>query len=116
MSYQSVNCIDGRHAECAWIGICGDLCTCSCHSQVMSNQDLSRFVLTNVTKRISYEEAAIEVMDCMCSAPICWDCKKPVHLQPVASIENAIDILRICGCSTAGLHIYAKCPKKAVSP
>lgn len=77
----------------------------------MSNQDLSRFALTNITKRLSYEEAAVEIMDCLCFAPLCFDCGKPVRLEPVASIENQIDVLRLCGCP-GHLHIYAKCPRK----
>ena len=32
MSYKSANCIGGKHADCAWYGICGDLCTCDCHT------------------------------------------------------------------------------------
>lgn len=79
----------------------------------MNNQDLSRFVLTNATKQLTYEEAAIEVMDCLCTAPLCTTCHKPVSLQPVASIDNQIDVLRICNCSLTGLHIYAKCPRKS---
>ncbi len=81
MSYKSANCIDGKHADCAWYGVCGDLCTCDCHKVDMEEITLER--ARRIRQRIGIQ-ANQHALDCgLCASSNVFLCAEMKRLLAV---------------------------------